>query len=174
MYADQHTRISAKYHFLLEILKHLSHSPKIRFSTLAKKSNLNIKTATKILHQLEKNKIIRGYKYNVNLQKLNGYQCRLFLNLHNVSQEREADMLQYFLRCKEITQTNKSIGDWDIEVDIESIDRSKIRFLTLEIREKFKDIIQSFNIMQIYEYYSRKYLPDYYFEPESHKPESHK
>ncbi len=146
------------------VLKCLSLEPQIRYSSLAIKTGLNIKTATKLLHDLEKEKIIRGYKYTLAISKLGGYHFRLFLSLHNVSAERESDLNHYFSRCKEVVQVSKTIGDWDVEVDIEALDKSRIRFLTLEIREKFKDIIQSFNIMEIYDFYSRKYLPDSYFD----------
>ncbi len=148
----------------LGILKSVAVDPQIRYSTLASRVGINIKTATKMLHTLEKDKIIRGYRYTLAVSKLGGFHFRLFLNLHNVSAERESDLNHYFLRCKEVVQMSKTIGDWDVEVDIEALDKSKVRFLTLEIREKFKDIIQSFNMMEIYDSYSRKYLPDSFFE----------
>ncbi len=77
------------------------------------------------------------------------------------------------LRMKEIIQVNKTVGDWDIEVDIESLDKARIRFITLEMRETFKDIFQSFNIIEFYGWYKRSYLPRYLFEEKQEENKTH-
>mgnify|MGYP001565261859 CR=1 FL=1 len=148
----------------IAVLHVLLENPKIRISSLAKATKLNNKTVTTIHKDLQKRKIIRGFKYIIDTSQLGVYKFRLFLKLHNVSQEREADLLSYMLRMKEIIQVNKTVGDWDIEVDIESLDKARVRFISLEMRETFKDILQSFNIIEFYGWYKRSYLPQYLFE----------
>ena len=72
--------------------------------------------------------------------------------------------MDYLLKTKEIVQVHKTVGDWDLELDIESPDKTTVRKLTIEIREGFRDIIETFNIMEFYHYYKRSYLPKYLFE----------
>ena len=43
--------------------------------------------------------------------------------MHNISKEREEELLNYMLKTKEITQINKTVGDWDMEIDIETLDK---------------------------------------------------
>ena len=41
--------------------------------------------------------------------------------------------MSYFLKTREIVKVNKTVGDWDIEVDIESMDRNYIRLIIMKL-----------------------------------------
>jgi len=148
----------------LKVMRWLLENPKIRFSALAKVTQLNIKTVMGISKNLQKRKVIKGFKYNIDTYKLNINKFRLFLNLHNLSQEREEKLMNYLLETNEIVQMNRTVGDWDLEVDIEAMEKSRIRALILQLREEFKDLIQTFNIIEFYQIYKRSFLPKYLFE----------
>ncbi len=150
----------------IKIIKNLLENPKIRFTTLAKKSEVNVKTANKIIKDLKKRKIIRGFKNYINTNKLEIYKYRLFLKLHNLEPEREQELKEFLLITKEVIIVNKTIGDWDMEIDIESLTKVKIRYIIVKLREDFKDIIENFNIMEFYDQYKKTYLPRYLFEDE--------
>ena len=147
----------------MAIMKNLLINPKIRRAALAKQSGMNVKTAVLVMRKLQEKKVIKGFKYVLDTNKLGIYKFRLFLKLHNTSQERENQLIEYILKSREIVQTNKTVGDWDIEVDIESRDKIKIRSLIIQLREEFKDLIETFNITEFYQYYKKSYLPTYLF-----------
>lgn len=147
-----------------QIMEQLLYDPKIRLTVLAKKAKMNVKTVSLILKNLKKKKIIRGFKYVTNSNKLGIYKSRIFLKFHNVSQEREKQLLTYMLKTPEIVQVHKTVGDWDMEIDIESLDKAKIRQIIVQIREDFKDLIETFNSIEFYNYYKRSYLPKYFFQ----------
>lgn len=71
--------------------------------------------------------------------------------------------MNYMLETKEIVQLSKTVGDWDMEIDIESPNKAAIRQLIIQIRENFKDLIENFNIIEFYKYYKKNYLPGYLF-----------
>ena len=146
-----------------DVIKNLILDPKIRIMELASKSELNVKTVKSILKNLIKKNIIKGFKYNIDTNKLGINKSRLFLKLHNLSLDRESDLMKHMLNTKEIVQVNKTVGDWDMEIDIESLDKGKIRYITMQIRELFVDLIERFNIIEFYKYYKRSYLPSYIF-----------
>lgn len=148
----------------LLIMKNLMQNPKIRLTTLAKQSSLNIKTAVSILKNLQQRRVIKGFKHIFDTSKLGINKFRLFLKLHNVSKDKEDALTEFMLKTKEIVLVNKTVGDWDLEVDIESVDKIRIRFLIIQIRENFKDLIETFNLIEFYKYYKRSYLPGYLFE----------
>ena len=150
----------------LAVLRVLLSHPKIRFTTLAKEAGMNVKTALSVLKILRKRRIIKGFRYLVNTQKMGMEKVRVFLKLHNVSQERDKEMLEFFIHTSEILQVNKTVGDWDMEIDIESSKKAEIRKIIMRLREEFKDIIQNFNMIEFYDVYKRQYLPDYLFEEE--------
>ncbi|MBU0470795.1 MAG: Lrp/AsnC family transcriptional regulator [Nanoarchaeota archaeon] len=150
-----------------QVIMSLLSKPRIKKTTLAKETDLNVKTVSSIINNLKKRKIIRGFKSVIDTNKLGIYKSRIFLKLHNISPEREKKLLEHTLRIPEIVQLHKTVGDWDIEIDIESLDKSKIRQKIIQIREEFKDLIETFNSLEFYQYYTRDYLPRYFFQPQS-------
>lgn len=148
----------------LKIMKIFLEHPKIRMTSLAKLAGLNVKTATAIFRNLQRRKIIRGFKYLIDVERLGVYKFRLIMKLHNLSQEREAQMMDLLLKTKEVVQVNKTVGDWDLEVDVESLEKIRIRHFITGLREEFKDIIEYFNVIEFYQYYERSCLPRYLFQ----------
>jgi DNA-binding Lrp family transcriptional regulator len=149
----------------MKLMRSLLHSPKKRMTRLAKDSGMNVKTAMNLIAKLRERKIIRGFKYLVANDKLGISRFRLFLRLHNMSKERDSQLLSFMMKTQEIVSVNKTVGDWDMEVDIESADSSRIRLIISELRQEFKDVIASFNLIEFIRYYKKDYLPIYMFEP---------
>jgi DNA-binding Lrp family transcriptional regulator len=147
-----------------KVMKSLLESPKARNTFLARKSGLNPKTTKSVIASLKKRSIIKGCKYVLNIAKLDISKFRLFLRLHNLTKEREAEFMNYLFQKTEVTTAQKTVGDWDIEIDLESLEKQKIRVAVMELRSRFKDIIANFNMMEFYGYYKRSYLPKYLFE----------
>lgn len=150
----------------MALLKILVHKPIIRYSRLAKEAGLNVKTAKSLLQNLSKRNVVKGCKYQIDTSKLGITKSRLFLKLHNLDTEREALLMEYLNNAREIVQVNKTIGDWDMEIDLETLDKAKIRFMIIKLREEFSDLITSFNVIEFYEYYKKSYLPLYLFKEE--------
>jgi|SRR3989344_1564987 len=147
----------------LQLLKELLHTPVAPLSSLASATTMNVKTVNSLLKSLVKRNVIKGFKYVLDASQISLYKHRLFLKLHNVSLERERQLMDYITRTKEIVQINKTVGDWDIEIDIESLDNNRIRYLIARLRDEFKEIIQQFNVIEFYDYYKKSYLPKYLF-----------
>lgn len=150
----------------MAVLRALLHNPTIRYTKLAKESNLNVKTIKSILQNLTKRNVIKGCKYLIDKNKMDVTKNRLFLKLHNVDLEHESKLLDYLHDNPEVIQLNKTVGDWDMEIDLESLDKSRVRHIISKLREEFSDLISSFNLIEVYEYYKRTYLPEYLFKEE--------
>lgn len=153
----------------MDIMGSLLFHPKIRMTQLAKEAQINVKTASLVLKRLKEGKMVKGFKYVLNTNKLGILKHRLFLKLHNLSQEAENKLMEHIMNTKEIIQVNKTVGDWDMEVDIESPDKIKIRYIIIQMREEFKELIETFNIIEFYQYYKKSYLPPYLFNPNFQK-----
>src|SRR3989338_3748654 len=147
----------------MKLMHYLLENPKTRMTFLAKNSQMNIKTAISLFKDLQKRKIIRGFRYTLDNTALGISKFRLFLRLHNLTADREGKLLEYFKQTKEIVQVNKTIGDWDMEVDIESLDKARIRFLSMQLREEFKELVEDFNLIEFCQIYKKSFLPSYLF-----------
>lgn len=148
------------------VMKNLLLKPNSKMTELAKKTELNVKTAKSIIKNLTRRNIIKGFKYNLNTNQLEIYKFRLFLKLHYVSPEREKMLMEFMLKTQSIVQVNKTLGDWDLEIDLESLDKNRARQMIMQLREEFKDLIERFNLIEFYQYYKRSYLPLYLFKEE--------
>ncbi len=146
------------------VIKNILAEPSIRLTELAKKSGLNIKTAKAALINLQEKNIIKGFKHILDTNILGLNKCRLFLRLHNFDPQREKELTDHLLRTKEIVQANKTVGDWDLEIDIETVDSVRTRAIIMRIRREFRDLIESFNLIDFFMYYKRSYLPKYMLE----------
>lgn len=144
----------------------LLHNPTIRYTKLAKEAGMNVKTAKSVLHNLMKRNVIKGCKFLINKNKLGVNVSRLFLKLHNLNLENESALMKYLHDNKEVIQVNKTVGDWDMEIDLEALDKSNIRQMILRLREEFSDLITNFNLIEFYDYYKKTYLPEYLFKEE--------
>ncbi|HLD07114.1 MAG TPA: Lrp/AsnC family transcriptional regulator [Candidatus Nanoarchaeia archaeon] len=150
----------------MAVMRQVLQSPRLRFRQLAERAAINVKTAKSVLDGLTRRSIIRGFRYVLDMNAVGITRSRLFLKLHNVSLERENQLMQYMKGAAEIIQVNKTVGDWDMEVDIESLSKSRVRSIILQLREEFKDLIERFNLIEIYQYYKQSYLPAYLFQEE--------
>ncbi|MBI2508317.1 Lrp/AsnC family transcriptional regulator [Candidatus Woesearchaeota archaeon] len=148
----------------MKLIKTLLFYPTAQMNELAKHSGLNVKTVKTILNDLMKRKVIKGFKYCLDREKLGINASRLFLKLHHLTIERETSLMSYLRNTKEVVQANKTIGDWDMEIDIEALDAGKIRQAILQIRIEFKDIIERFNLIEFQDTYKKSYLPSYLFD----------
>ena len=148
----------------MKLIKTLLFYPTAQMNMLAKHSELNVKTVKTILDDLTKRKIVKGFRYCLDREKLEINASRLFLKLHHLTIERETSLMNYLRNAKEVVQANKTIGDWDMEIDIEALDAGKIRQAILQIRIEFKDIIERFNLIEFHDTYKKSYLPMYLFE----------
>ncbi|MEK6901435.1 MAG: Lrp/AsnC family transcriptional regulator, partial [Nanoarchaeota archaeon] len=133
------------------------------------RTELNVKTAKSILRNLTKRNIIKGFKYVIDTNKLGISTYRLFLKIHNISLEREAQLMEYMLQNHEIVQLHKTVGDWDLEIDLQALDKNRIRSILMQIREEFKDLVERFNLIEFYQYYQKSYLPQFLFKEEGKK-----
>jgi len=150
----------------MTLIKTLYFNPQMRYSEISRITGLNVKTAKAVHKNLIKRNIIKGSKHMLNNQKLDVEKFRLFLRLHNVSPERDAHLIEYLLRLKEVSNINKTVGDWDLEVDVEAQEKVRIRYIIMKLREEFKDLIETFNLIEYYDTYKRTYLPLYLFQEE--------
>jgi len=145
------------------VIKNLLLNPRMRMTELAKKSQLNMKTVKSILKKFRQKNIIKGFKYTLNTEKIGINKWVLFLRLHNLNLKKELRLMKYIFQTKEIIQLNKTVGDWDMEIYIESLDKNRVREVVMSIREEFKDIVAGFNLIEFYDQYKKSYLPMHLF-----------
>jgi len=142
----------------MKILKKLSENSRISIVDLAEE----LKSTTRIIQyrikQLEKKKIILGYKIALNYEKLgiNFYKCLVYLS--NIKENRIKELVNYFVSNRNIIHNVQVMGDWDYEPEFEVFSEEEFEKILGEMKDKFSDIISRIDVVTIRKEYKFVYF----------------
>lgn len=143
----------------INILKLLSPNARMSIVDISTKLGLTTKTIINRINNLEKKKIITGYKTVFDLEKL-GYQYyKLHFKLHNVSIELEKKFKGYIVSHPNIVYDDEVLGGDDLEIEIQVKNALELRKILEEIRQKFGEIIRDYKTMLYYKEHKYLFLP---------------
>jgi Lrp/AsnC family transcriptional regulator, leucine-responsive regulatory protein len=113
--------------------------------TIAKQAKTSIETVRRRIRELERKKVIVGYKIDLNLPKLGfqGYRVDFALN----SMDRTRELFEYIKYHKHFYQINKSIGGADFECEIVVKDLAHLLEILEDIMQKFKGTVKNYEYM---------------------------
>jgi len=143
----------------LEIIKILAGDSRIPVLKLSERVSLNPKTIISRIRNLEKKKIIIGYRTMFDLEKL-GYQYfKLHFNLHNVTKDKKDLFNQYIFQHPNIVYNNEIIGGDDFEIEVQTKDLKEFRNIIEEIKKNFSSIIKDYKYMLYYKEHKSTFFP---------------
>jgi len=143
----------------LEILKLIAPNSRISVLEISEKLNITPKTVSSRIKQLEKNKVIIGYRTVFDLEKL-GYQYfKIHFNLHNLNEEKEKKFRSYIKQHPNIIYDNEVLGGDDFEIEIQVKSLKDLRLIIEEIKSKFSDIIKNYKYMLFYKEHKFVFFP---------------
>ena len=129
----------------LEILKHLANNARIKLNELSRLAKISVPVVKYRIKQLEKKKVIIGYKYALNTHKL-GYQtCKACISLRNITIKKKAALIEYCKLKPETQNIVLTVGPWDMEIAFDVRNFEEYYKLMNEIQEKFSDIIKNYD-----------------------------
>lgn len=139
----------------LDILKIMAPNARISVVEIAERLKISPRTVANRIKNLEKQKIIIGYKILYDLSKLYYLYYKVHFKLHDIIKEKEKEFKNYIFQHPNIVYDNISIGGPDLEIDIQVENTKKLREIIKEIKDKFSSVIQNYEILQ--------YLKEYKF-----------
>ena len=119
----------------ISILRQLSRNARASLIEIAQHLKMDSASILYRIRQLEKKKIILGYKVNLNLSLLNRhfYTLKLYLSAF----ERKKELLTYLRTLSIVTNFTDSIGSWDVEFDVEVESDTEYHSLIADVKEKY-------------------------------------
>lgn len=124
----------------IEILKILSKNARTPLIEISKKINVNANTIAFRIKNLERKKVILGYKIIFGYSKINYTYIKADLILNEISREKE--ILKFCEQQNNIIYVLWATGGADIELFFEVENTDKFLNLMKEMRERFKEIIE--------------------------------
>ncbi|MDO8537482.1 MAG: Lrp/AsnC family transcriptional regulator [archaeon] len=140
----------------LAILEIMASNARVPLVEIAEKLGVSHKTIASRIKNMEKNKIIIGYKPLLDLEKLGYLYYKAHFRLHSVTSEKEKEFRNYIFQHPNIVYDDSLIGGANIEIDIQVDNVQTLRNIIKEIKNKFSSIIKDYEIMQYLKEY--KYL----------------
>ena len=97
---------------------------------------------------LKKNKIILGYR--IFIRSVEEKPLVILLSFKNYSLGQEKQLINYLRTKKEITQSLRLFGIWNMFIHVREKDIENVQRLLIELRDKF-DIIDDYEIIPVFE-----------------------
>jgi len=145
----------------MQILHMLAEDARRNSVSISTKINLTPKAIIGRIKQLYKRKIIRSFKPLIDLEKI-GYTSNLLLiRYHNVSVKLENELIEYLKFHPNVTSIVKTLGEWDIEIKIDTKDTTEFRKVEREIRQKFSLLIQQIESINLETTQKHNYFPKF-------------
>ncbi|MBI2631512.1 AsnC family transcriptional regulator [Candidatus Pacearchaeota archaeon] len=135
----------------VNILKQMANDARISLIDLSEKFKLTPKTIRNRIKRLEKEKVILGYKININFQKLGYEYYKVLLTLNNLGIREELYM--WILRNPNVVYYDKFLNGADFEFDVEISSFKKFVELLENLKQDFKKSIKEiewFSAIKIY------------------------
>jgi len=143
----------------LKLLKHLAPNSRISILELSRILKITPKTTTTRIKQLEKKKVIIGYRTMFDLEKL-GYQYfKVHFNLHKITEQKEKEFKSYLRQHSHVTYDNEILGGDDLEIEIQVKTIQDLRNFLEEIKKQFANIIRNYNYMLFYKEHKYLFFP---------------
>jgi len=140
----------------LKILRLLAKNARMPLIEIAEKLKTPERTIAFRIKQLEKKKIIQGYRININLAKIGYEYFKVNIILNDF--EKYDKLFHFANNHPNIIYYDKTLSDYDFEIDIEIENQAKLLELLSEIKSKFH--IRNIEILSFKEYYKLELIPE--------------
>ncbi|OGI66678.1 hypothetical protein A2642_03540 [Candidatus Nomurabacteria bacterium RIFCSPHIGHO2_01_FULL_39_10] len=124
------------------------------------------KTALNHLHQLEQQQILKAYRVLFNPSSMGVNANIILVRYRNITVDKEEEFRRFCKYHPNVIEFTKTFGEWDVVVHTETVHREQFRKLSLQIREKFDDIIENIDNFRVFANHKKQYLPQEYFDEE--------
>jgi Lrp/AsnC family transcriptional regulator, regulator for asnA, asnC and gidA len=142
----------------LKILRALAENGREPIVEIAFKLKESERVINYRIKQLEKRKIITGFRIAIDYNKLGIKFHKTFVYLENPEEKRVKDLISYFKSNKNIIHNVQVLGNWDLEPEFETFSDEEFDRILSDMKDKFADIIKRVDIMTISKEHKFVYL----------------
>ena len=114
------------------------------------------KTIAFRIKQMEKKRIIQGYRVNLNLEKLGYSYYKVNFKFNN--NQKINEIIRYVKNNPNVVFIDFSISDYDFEIDVEIENKEKLINLIKDIKNNFKSVMD-YEIMMFKKYHKLESVP---------------
>jgi len=143
----------------LNIIKKLAENSRASVLEISDYANISTKTVMKKIKDLEKRKVILGYRLKINLEKIGVEYYKLHFKLNNLSEKDKDEIKKFIYENPNITYLDETISGYDLELDIQIEDKKELDGLLTALKNKFKKNIENYDVLIYIKEHKHIFLP---------------
>jgi DNA-binding Lrp family transcriptional regulator len=143
----------------IKILEEISQNARESIVDISEETQIPLHKAHYHIKNLIKENIIEGFKPKIDVNKL-GYQWHLLLiQFQKITDERKKEFLSFCKSHKNVYYVTSTIGNYNLMLDIHVKSIEDFKEVLLELKERFSDIIHTYESIIIFDEYKIDYFP---------------
>ncbi len=142
-----------------KILAILSHNARTGLVEIGGKLDLPAKTISYYIKKMEKANLIEGYTIRINYEAIGFERYKIFIKTKNTSDKKEKIFKEWARMHPHCLYWSKAISTSDIEIEIIVENSIQMREIVAEMREKFGEIIKSYETTKIWKEFKLNFIP---------------
>ena len=146
------------------MLKLLANDGSLPISEIASKLKMSPNGAKKRLESLERRGIIQFYRAWMDYDKLGRKFFKSIITLSSWSEELQKSFISFCNSEPSVIYLVLCSGSSDVEIEAETLDEAEFRDLMVRFRNRFKDVVKDYEILNIYKEHKLIYFPFEKFE----------
>jgi len=145
-----------------EILRIIANNARMSVRCIAELAKTTPAVVQHRIRKMERSKVILAYKISFDLRNY-GYEfCKSFIYLKHADPKRMKELIEYCRHHQNILNEVTTFGSWDLELEFEVPNFEFFHSAMREIRNRFGDMIKSYDSILIYKEYKVDYMPGCY------------
>ncbi len=139
-----------------KIMNLLVMEPRMPLNELGRKAGMPASTAAYRLKQLQNDHVIRGFTILPDAEVIGYRTYKLLLALREFSFKTWERVFEFCCTHPNVSYVVKSIGKWEIEIEVETEDQKRYQEFIMQVRNVFGDVIQDLESVEIF--HTHKYV----------------
>ncbi len=143
----------------IRILKLLAPDSRLPLVEIARKLRITPKTAAKRISDLEKRKVIVGYRTLFDLEKLGLQYFKVHISVKDMDGKKEKRIRAYFREHPDIVYDNEILGGFDFEIEIQVPSLNDLRRILNDMKQRYAGTIKNYTYMLFYKEHKYVFFP---------------
>jgi DNA-binding Lrp family transcriptional regulator len=142
-----------------KILYLISKDARASLTDIGSKMNLSYKTIGNRISELERKKVILGYRASLNLESIGYRYYKIHFQLQRLNTEKLGLFSAFLAQNPSSFAFTEAVGGPDFELDVESESEDTVLDIIREAKTRFPELIRSYEILRYLKEYKVDYLP---------------
>ena len=143
----------------LKILDLIAQNARMSSVELSGMLGVSSNTIINRIKNMKLNGLIQGFKPLIHLENTSYESYKALIKFQNITDIKEKKLIRHLKNEINVVGIIKLVGAWDFEIEFE-VDSKKVMFDILRtVRDKFKDIIKDFELLNLYHEYKYDFFP---------------